>query len=758
MLTATLSSLPETTAVLVRVCGRWDGAGATVFEEQLKALPAAATVCVVEATGVDYLSSAGIRSLLRLEKTLLARGGGTILAGLTPGVTQVLEMSGLLKQLHTAPSVEAAMALARQRAAGAAASVSRTLGSCRYELRSPAVGPSHLELWGRLATPAAGDTLETATLAELGCAFGVAGIGQSRDQAIGGMGRFVAAANVLITQSEAVGAAPDYLQVADPSQAVCHMAWAAGLGGPARFEVSVTCDASVDLKQIAADLLALVAELTGSDVRLAGLVGAFETGGPEPEQLFGVATICGADGPAALTGDAASWAVTPGLRLCGHAAVIAGAAAPAAAADPVDWLVTALAAEGEVRRVIELDAELPVHRAEFRLYLPVGSCPGRAKQIQINPGTGEDLRPEWEVILRRIYAGVARVDLERLTGGFSSTTYRVTTFDRDGRRMLPTVVKFGSVALTRREEARYREFVERFILNNSTTILGVDQQGEWAGLCYNFLGITGPNSRLRWLTDLYRERPAEELLPLFDRIFTGVLKPWYGQPKWERIQPYRDHDPRAVFFPKILEDAEREFGISADNPEFDCHELGLTLPNPFHFLKHEYPVRATRYTPLWYTGVTHGDLNMQNILVDECENLYVIDFSETRVRNIVADFARLEPILKFEMTRLETEEDLVRLLEFEATFHEARTLTTPPPFRYRGTDPMVAKAHRLICRLREYADTVTLFETDLAPYLLAVLEWTYPVVSYWTAARLRKRAAICSAALICRLLKELQGD
>ena len=53
---------------------------------------------------------------------------------------------------------------------------------------------------------------------------------------------------------------------------------------------------------------------------------------------------------------------------------------------------------------------------------------------------------------------------------------------------------------------------------------------------------------------------------------------------------------------------------------------------------------------LWYRAITHGDLNLRNVLVDERDNLYVIDFSETTTRNAVADFARLEPILKLELS------------------------------------------------------------------------------------------------------------
>jgi hypothetical protein len=199
--------------------------------------------------------------------------------------------------------------------------------------------------------------------------------------------------------------------------------------------------------------------------------------------------------------------------------------------------------------------------------------------------------------------------------------------------------------------------------------------------------------------------------------------------------------------------AERELQISPDSPQFACPELGLELPNPFHFLKHEYPRRAAE-SRLWYTSICHGDLNLQNVLVDERDNLYVIDFSETRPRNVVSDFARMEPILKFEMPRLDSDEDLRLLLEFEEGLTSVKRLDEPPPNRYRGDDPLVTRAHAGIAFLRRCADRATLFEQDMAPYWIAMLEWTYSVVCYSQISLRHKRYAACSAALICRALLE----
>jgi Predicted choline kinase involved in LPS biosynthesis len=319
--------------------------------------------------------------------------------------------------------------------------------------------------------------------------------------------------------------------------------------------------------------------------------------------------------------------------------------------------------------------------------------------------------------------------------------------------MLPTVLKIGSRALTGREEQANRKYVERFILNNSTTILGGAAAGDWAGLRYNFLGVTGSDS-LVWLRDYYQQRPAEQVVPIIDAVFTRILKPWYGQPRWETVRLYEEHDPRPLF-PSLCEAAEQVLGVSTNSPLMPCPELGIDLPNPYHFLQHEFP-RRKEQSRLWYTSICHGDLNMQNILLDDRENIYVIDFSETRPRNIVSDLARLEPIVKFEMVTIDDAAALRQMLEFEKGLISSKTLHQIPPFTYTGSDPSVHKAYEVIRLLRRHADTVTIFETDIVPYWLALLEWTLPVVIYVQMSDWQKKYAAYSAALLCEAIMGLE--
>jgi anti-anti-sigma factor len=62
-----------------------------VFEAQLGA---GHVQLVLDLTGVTYLSSSGLRALLRARKLAQAGGGDVVLYGLTPRVREVFEMIG----------------------------------------------------------------------------------------------------------------------------------------------------------------------------------------------------------------------------------------------------------------------------------------------------------------------------------------------------------------------------------------------------------------------------------------------------------------------------------------------------------------------------------------------------------------------------------------------------------------------------------------------------------------------------------------
>ncbi|KAF1086205.1 putative anti-sigma factor antagonist BtrV [Sporotomaculum syntrophicum] len=768
---------------ILQIClqGRFDGLGAQLFEQKLKEGIKNENQWIIDFTNVTYLSSAGIRSLIKCGKKLAKLDGRLILMGLTRDVKSVLQTTGVLQLFGQAEGMAEAMKQINMRLLSERPNSFAALGRvCTWQILS--AKESCLDIWNPLKKPSRNNldsiNLLPASLEDLGVAFGIGGLGFDRVDAFEGLGPFLALERMIGVMPADGYNQPDFMVVNDPREAETYIAAAASFSGQPWGRLDIPPGAPVNLQDIHKLIIEKLQEKPHQNKDLLGMVivgrtqtvnGSYyqnredlknnhlhnrEVSGNKTILLIGMAASAAWKTDEYLAPLMAQQGIKPGEEFFwGNVLVFANI---------IDW--QNIQEPGEVLKYcsdLELmqdvciaDKNMTLTEGRVWFFIPGQIRSGEEKQLQIEVGDGIAFPEEWGIITRRLYSDARRVVLEPLHGGFSlGKPFRVTAYDNANRRMLPTVLKIGPTSLIEKEIENHQKYVHGYILNNSTTIMGQTTCGDTTGMRYNFLGISGPDSNLCWLTNRFQEKPVGELIPLFDEIFTHILKPWYGQPCWEMIKPYQEHNP-LVRFPMILEEAEKELGISAHQDMIDCPELGVVLPNPYNFLQKEYPARQSA-SRLWYTGINHGDLNMQNILLDERDNVYIIDFSDTGPRNIVSDFARLEPIFKFEMTRLGNNEDLISFLEFERALAQVNSLDEMPPFVYRGNDPEVVKVYHMICQIRKYAKTVVIFETDIIPYLLAMLEWTFPVVIYGSVTPLVKKAATYSAALIVEQIMRL---
>jgi anti-anti-sigma factor len=728
---------------LLTLSGRFDGTAAAIFDEQTAALGTDGAHWVIDCSGVSYLSSLGIRSLVFLEKRLKARDGGLVLAGMVPLVRKVIQVSRLEGFWTFVPTVTEAIEKARS-AASTSPVVEIGLNGCRAKIRRLLNTQSTLEWWAPGASGAQED-LAGLSAGDLGVAFGIGTLGGTPGAA-GGPGQIVSTPQFTALLGAEAGGITDLI-VGDASQVVpISVASAFGLSGAPAAIVELESADGFSLFDALDELFERIGESPVPAVL--GFVALGQTR-DDRSGVFATAVAYDPSNARATVDREMRLDATPGrITLPSGRRLIGGAVtlktSPSFDSSDMHEALRMHATLDTLGGIVPLTQCAPATKAVVWVFAPRELRSGAAKLLQLTVEGNGDWRVEWDAIVRRLFDDCRSVTLTPLHGGYMSSTFKAVAYDHDGRRTLPGVIKIGPTEVTRREVEANRNYISRFILNNGTTVLGDAQSGEWAGLRYNFLGINGPDSRLVWLHDHYRQRPVGDVIGLFEQLFTRVLKPWYAQPKWEQVFLFRDHTPLRLF-PALFETVEQTLGLSVESPEFDCHELGIQLPNPFRFLKYEYPRRAAE-SRLWYTSICHGDLNLRNVLVDERDNVYVIDFSETRPRNIVSDFARLEPVLKFEMPCPESDEELRRLIEFEQALTSVTRLDQTPPFRYDGNDPFVARGYEAIILLRRCADRATVFETDMVPYWLAMLEWTYPVVCYRQLSLRQKRYAACSAA------------
>ncbi len=79
----------------LQLSGRFDGLSATDIEKKLDSMILdGEREIIMDLTGISYISSAGLRVLLKAQKVLEKISGGLILLGVQPAVLQVLQVSG----------------------------------------------------------------------------------------------------------------------------------------------------------------------------------------------------------------------------------------------------------------------------------------------------------------------------------------------------------------------------------------------------------------------------------------------------------------------------------------------------------------------------------------------------------------------------------------------------------------------------------------------------------------------------------------
>ena len=87
--------------------GRLNNETVAVFDEELKKIVSSpASVVVFDLSGLEYISSAGLRSIFGIQKIMTARSGKAVLANPQPAVRKVLEIVNAVDLTAVFKSVE----------------------------------------------------------------------------------------------------------------------------------------------------------------------------------------------------------------------------------------------------------------------------------------------------------------------------------------------------------------------------------------------------------------------------------------------------------------------------------------------------------------------------------------------------------------------------------------------------------------------------------------------------------------------------
>lgn len=728
---------------IIQPIGRIDANTSSSLEATLTSFVNTGKDLILDLSQCVYLSSAGIRILLKAKKTLLQSQNELYIVSPPADVYQVFEIAGLLKLFQFENSLETAKKKINKIQKPSQQTIDFQIGGKTFVYTS-----TGLENCGAFWKGP-----DIVSFKELGLSMG---IGPVRSLP----GSVNETLDFFMTTDSCVGFyelentdEADFRISSNPTKNGFPISEAISFGNqPAGF-LRLSAPSNVSLDEVQ-DAVRLIQKLTKADNCLTlVIVASLSKSAPaikmyavmEAENLAKSVVNC------SISSDGFFFSKFNGAKF-GIQFELDNIEEVSLETDLQDFLLNNLSFEN-ISEIAKLNESQTIENPFVWLFNVNQLVDGNMQRIQIETVDGFSFETHQSFLTRQLFTDASRLKIEPLHGGFSAQTFHVTSFDHDGRKMRPTVMKVAHRDLIERESDRCSRYALPYIFNNSAVVLGAEFYGETGALRYNFVGIGGESSQLKWLTHYYHQKDIAYLKPLFDKIFLQILKPWYGQPVIKTIQPFEDHDPTYTFFPHIYDTVKDVFSISSDEPEIFVAETGRNMLNPYWFLKHEYPKRRDK-SMQYPTGICHGDLNMQNILLDETMNVYLIDFSETRQRSVVSDFARLEAILLIDNAPLETEADMKPYLDFIESFYNVADLQSVSPNIYTGFHrEKVAKNHALALKMRNYAYESTHQNADPIPYYLALLEWVLPIVCYGIPIPQRRLSMIVASLLCEKVMK-----
>jgi anti-anti-sigma factor len=111
--TLELSDKRVDSAAVLTVTGRIDMTTSDAFTERVLAMVAGGLPLVIDFSGVNYISSAGLRALMLASKQARSAGTGLAIAALQPVVLEIFQISRFDKLVPCLPTVDAALAAVR---------------------------------------------------------------------------------------------------------------------------------------------------------------------------------------------------------------------------------------------------------------------------------------------------------------------------------------------------------------------------------------------------------------------------------------------------------------------------------------------------------------------------------------------------------------------------------------------------------------------------------------------------------------------
>lgn len=370
---------------------------------------------------------------------------------------------------------------------------------------------------------------------------------------------------------------------------------------------------------------------------------------------------------------------------------------------------------------------------------------------QISRGTAlyAQIATELEDLLCRLFYQAQSILIRSLPGGQSGTgVLRVQPFYADGGAGQEIIVKFGDFHKVEQEYRNFQKYIQPFVGGGRhIAILGLRYTPHLAGLNYKLLGTA--NDAMMDFREFYRHSDVSRITGAIDHFFHETCSAWYdNRGNLQPLNLTKNYQQLLSYTREMLEKVLSE--------EFDSGECRnrLTFRNLRSYRTFTNPVLemdGLSFIRPTYICTTHGDCNPHNLLIDDSEHVWLIDFQETGPSHILRDVAMLDSALRFQLLRAE-EATLDERLQMEEVltnseyFNHMEQLPSTLPFENKA----VAKVYAIIVHLRKLAHRLVEQNTsdNTDEYHIALFYTALNTLQFSSLAEVQREHVLLSASLL----------
>jgi hypothetical protein len=323
----------------------------------------------------------------------------------------------------------------------------------------------------------------------------------------------------------------------------------------------------------------------------------------------------------------------------------------------------------------------------------------------------------------------SRAEVKPLAGGYSGSLLLLANGWKGKSRTEPLVLKVDEFSQMRRELAGYHQVKDFFGKHVPTFGYPVSEQGS-IGVGMELAAMEGrPRTLQANFEDVETDEQLAGFLRQLDKALDLLSQKLYRnteEPSW--IAPYRAfgiHTEKQVTY--LARNAQTI--ISYFEGEFAAD--GMVDPDQVTKL-----MKLVGRNPDGVDGrvcLVHGDLNYANIICDEADNVWFIDWTHCGHLPIELDFAKLESDAKFVMSKAFDNSDLPRLRLLEEYFVEhdipAEANSLPDRLKFAKWDLRFRKVLETVRRIRLACSALTDTDDDLV-YRIALLRYATHTLSF----------------------------